>query len=403
MSDSAPLRVLVLGLSWPPETFLARLFLGLAARGIHLILVAPEPPDPAWQAIPNVTVRVVPRWEGPKPQRLWQLGGRLGGVARRAGGQTRRLVAAARSAPADNRGLERLYTWLPFIGGDWDVVYFPWNTAAIAYWPLMDDRPSVISCRGRQINVAPLNPERADLRRGLRLTFAKATAVHCVSEAIRREAARYGLDEAKAVVIRPAVDPDVFRPGNPPQPNGAPLRVVSTGSVIWRKGYEVALQAVRQLVDHGVPVHYDIIGGGEEEQRLLYTIDDLGLREVVRWHGRLKPADVLARLQAADVFLLTSLSEGISNAVLEGMACGLPVVTTAVGGMAEAVSDGVEGFLAPPRDPGATADALYRLWARPDLGRAMGAAGRRRVQRDFNLDDQIAAFAGLLHSAGGGR
>ena len=85
------------------------------------------------------------------------------------------------------------------------------------------------------------------------------------------------------------------------------------------------------------------------------------------------------------------------------MACGLPVVTTDVGGMAEAVTDGVEGFLVPPRDPAATAGALYRLWAQPELRRTMGAAGRRRVQRDFALDDQIDAFAGLLRRAGGGQ
>ena len=400
---AAPLRVLVPGLAWPPETFLARLFRGLAARGIQLILAAPQPPDAAWRAIPNVEVRVVPRWDGSAPRRLWRLGRRLGGAALQAGDETRRLYAAARSAPGDARALERFYAWLPFAGDDWDVVYCPWNAAAIAYLPLLERRPSVISCRGAQINVAPLNPARDELRRGLGQTFARATAVHCVSTAIRTEAARYGLDETKAVVIRPAVDPDVFRPAGESQASDTTLRVISTGSVIWRKGYEYALLAVRHLLDRGVPVRYDIIGGGAEQQRLLDTIHDLGLGEVVHWHGRLDPAGVLARLQEADVFLLTSLSEGISNSVLEGMACGLPVVTTDVGGMAEAVSDGVEGFLVPPRDPAATAEALYHLWARPERRPVMGAAARRRIQLDFALDDQIDAFAQLLRRVGVGQ
>ena len=105
---------------------------------------------------------------------------------------------------------------------------------------------------------------------------------------------------------------------------------------------------------------------------------------------------VVGRLQAADVFLLTSLSEGISNAVLEAMACGLPVVTTDVDGLPEAVGDGVEGFLVPPRDPAATADALARLAASPELRQRMGQAGRHRVLADFRLDDQVDAFAGLF-------
>src|SRR5690606_25203248 len=109
-------------------------------------------------------------------------------------------------------------------------------------------------------------------------------------------------------------------------------------------------------------------------------------------------AEVVARLQQADVFLLPSLSEGISNAVLEGMACGLPVVTTRVGGMAEAVTDGAEGFLVPARDEMALADALLALWHWPRLRERMGAAGRERVAREFRLSDQADAFVKLFRS-----
>jgi glycosyltransferase involved in cell wall biosynthesis len=132
--------------------------------------------------------------------------------------------------------------------------------------------------------------------------------------------------------------------------------------------------------------------------RLLFTINDLGLTDIVTWGGRLRPDEVVARLQQSDIFLLSSLSEGISNAVLEAMACGLPVVTTNVGGMAEAIADGIEGLLVPPRDPVAMADALAYLWARPEVRRQMGQAGRERVLADFDLDDQITAFEALFRS-----
>ncbi len=391
------LRVLFVGVKWPPETFLARLMRGLAERGVHVTLTAPNPPDGRWQPIPNVEILVTHSWSGSAAARFARTGGQLATASARSLSETRRLTSAARERGNAGRMVESLYRWLPFAGRSWDVIYFPWNATAISYLPLMDKGPSVISCRGTQVNVSPHNPQRAGLREGLGVTFRKAAAVHCVSEAIRDEALKYGLDEAKSVVIRPAIDPEIFHPGPRRVPDGL-FRIISTGDVIWRKGYEYALSAVRRLVDEGVPVRYDIIGNGVENQRLLFTIRDLYLDEHVHWHGQLSPAEVIARLQQADVFLLSSLSEGISNAVLEGMACGLPVVTTRVGGMAEAVTDGVEGFLVPARDETTMAEALFALWHWPQLRERLGAAGRERVARDFRLSDQADAFVRLFGS-----
>lgn len=396
-TTSNGLRVLFVGIKWPPETFLTRLMRGLAERGVHVTLTAPNPPDDRWHPIPNVDVFVTYGWSGSVMTRLARTGGWLMSASVHSLPETRRLMAIARKRGSTGRTIEALYRWLPFAGHSWDVIYFPWNATAISYYPLMDKSPSVISCRGTQVNITPHHPQRTDLREGLAATFRKATAVHCVSEAIRDEALKYGLDKAKSVVIRPAVDPEMFRLGST-RPTDGLFRVISTGSVIWRKGYEYALAAVRDLVDRGVPVQFEIIGRGDEDQRLLYTIQDMDLDKHVVRHGALPPAEVLMRLQQADVFLLTSLSEGISNAVLEGMACGLPVVTTDAGGMAEAISDGVEGFLVPARDPAATSAALLELWRRPVLRRQMGAAGRERVLRDFRLSDQADAFVDLFRS-----
>ncbi len=401
MSKSMPLsapRVLIVGVKWPPETFLARLIRGLAARGVRVSVMVATRPIAEWRQLPNVDFMMARGWDGSAVGRLARTGGQLAAASWRSLPETRRVYQSERGRDVSTTWIERFSRLLPFVGREWDVVYFPWNATAILYDSLMDKVPAVISCRGAQVNVAPHHPQRTWLREGLGPAFHKAAAVHCVSAAIRDEAMQYGLDPAKAVIIRPAVDPDVFRPADGKNEDGGLLRLITTGSLIWRKGYEYALVAVRQLVDRGVPLRFDIIGSGPENQRLLYTIRDLALDEYVFLHGRLSPADVVARLQAADVFLLASLSEGISNAVLEGMACGLPVVTTAVGGMAEAVDDGVEGFVVPSRDAAAMAEALSALWRDPELRRRMGAAGRIRVQRDFRLSDQADAFVDLFRS-----
>lgn len=294
----------------------------------------------------------------------------------------------------------RFRSFFPLISVDPDIVHFEWNSAAIYYLPLFTiwNCPVVISCRGRQVNILTHLPHNTDYIRRLTETFQRAAAVHCVSEAIKWEAMQYGLDPAKAWVIRPAVDPTFFCPPQEKPALGGTFHIVSTGSLIWRKGYEYALFAVRKLVDAGIPVSYEIIGDGPEKQRVLFTIDDLQLHGHVHLPGKLSPQQVRDRLQLADVFLLSSLSEGISNAVLEAMACGIPVVTTDCGGMREAVSDGVEGFIVPLRDTDLMAQRLRTLWEDRDLRGRMGYAGRQRILREFTLDRQINQFLSMYRS-----
>ncbi len=397
MQSANPLRILIAGMRWPPETFLARLIRGLLAEDFHVTVAAHRRPDDSWLADPRLSWLSAPSWESPVPNRLLSLATQFGGAAVRSGRETQRLVQVAQSNGDRRQQLVHLNRWLPYAGRQWDVIYFPWNASAITHEPLLHAAPVVISCRGAQINIAPHKPGSEAYAAQLAATFEQAAAVHCVSEAIAREASQYGLDAARVRIIRPAVDPAMFCPPDQPRPGQpAMLKLVTTGSLIWRKGYETMLAAVRLAVDAGVPAVLEIIGDGPERSRLLYTIDDLDLGDRVTLHGRLTPAAVVARLQDADVFLLSSLSEGISNAVLEGMACGLPAITSDVGGMAEAVSDGVEGLLVPSRDPEAMAAAICLLWEQPALRQTMGGAARRRIVADFQLDDQIAAFANLF-------
>jgi glycosyltransferase involved in cell wall biosynthesis len=161
--------------------------------------------------------------------------------------------------------------------------------------------------------------------------------------------------------------------------------------------------AVKRLAERDVQVRLEIVGDGKkaERQRVLYGIRDLGLERTVRLRGPLPPAEVREVLQEADVFLLASVSEGISNAALEAMSCGTPVVTTDCGGMCEAVTDGVEGFVVPVRDPEAMAAALERLAREAELRESMGRAARERAEREFTLERQIGEFVGLYRALAG--
>ena len=150
------------------------------------------------------------------------------------------------------------------------------------------------------------------------MSFKKATFVHCVSNAIENEAHNYGLDVNKSYIIKPAVDQEFFTPASRSQQNNC-IKLVSTGSLVWVKGHEYLIEAFNKLFQKDIDAELHIIGEGEDYSRILFTCYDLGLENNVILHGKLSPDDVRGVLQTADIFVLSSLSEGISNAVLESV------------------------------------------------------------------------------------
>jgi sugar transferase (PEP-CTERM/EpsH1 system associated) len=136
-----------------------------------------------------------------------------------------------------------------------------------------------------------------------------------------------------------------------------------------------------------------IVGDGPLRGPLQRAIEAAGLGDVAWLAG--EQADVPAWLRAFDLFALPSRSEGISNTILEAMACGLPVVATRVGGNAELVDAPVTGVLVPAGDEAALADALLAALADPARARAQGAAGRLRVEQRFSLDAMVASYEAM--------
>jgi colanic acid/amylovoran biosynthesis glycosyltransferase len=406
-----PIRLLEVGLAGPPETYLVWKLEGLAERGFEVVVASPAARSRHWSQLRGVRLVPVPRWDEPRLRRA--VGGLWDGSLLALGDlkRSRRLLRSL----AAQRGRNGRGSLTGLVGGmrDFarlarlapDVVHFEWETAAIRHLPLFDvwRCPVVVSCHGAGINVYPVSRREARLVAGLREIFERADAVHCVSEALAVEASRYGLDRAKVALIRPAVDPAFFSPSAPRTVDAETFQIVGAGLLRWLKGWEYGLEAVARAVERGVPVHLDLLGDdpdptvGEEgeSERLLHTVADLSLDGRVRLHGAVSSRAVRDALRSADVLLHPSLSEGIPTVVLEAMACGVPVVVTDCGGVREAVREGVDGFVVPPRDPEALANALAALWADPRLRERMGAAGRERVSSSFTLRSQLDEYAGL--------
>jgi glycosyltransferase involved in cell wall biosynthesis len=384
VNGEQPPHLLVVGLIWPPETFLERKLAGLAARGwrVTAAVSSVRGPDPR---IPGVRVVHVP---ASLPRALWCF---LTLLVRRPW----RVLPLLRAA----RGTGRLRDFLPLAGLDPDVSHFEWEKWAITHHRLAKvwGCPLTMSCHGGlQVHVHSPVPPRSEVTPLLPLAFGAVDAVHCVCVPLRELALSHGADPAKVRIIPSAVDPDWFTPGTRRAADGG-LRVVAIAWLRWLKGIEHALHALA-LLDRSVTL--DVYGGdplssspeSSDRSRILHAIDELGLAGRVTLHGHVDSEEVRRALRAADALLHPSLSEGMPTVMLEAMACELPVVVTDVGGVREALGDGVEGIVVPPRDPAALAAALERLRRDPPLRRRMGEAGRRRVRAEFTLEQQLDQF-----------
>ena len=166
------------------------------------------------------------------------------------------------------------------------------------------------------------------------------------------------------------------------------------------KGIPYLLQAAKILVRGGANVKVLIVGEGSIRQDLLMQTQDLGISDNVVFLGHREDTDIL--LQAMDIFVLPSLSEGIPMALLEAMAACRPIVASRVGGIPEIIEEGVDGYLVEPMDVDNLAERCRRLIESPDVARYMGEQGRKRVERDFSAtvmaDRVISVYKELLLS-----
>lgn len=243
----------------------------------------------------------------------------------------------------------------------------------------------------------------------LRLIAATATTViansQYTADSVRAVAPRAQLEVLHNPVEIERFDPArIDREGARAALGEAGRRAVLLGVVgqlsPW-KGQDTAIRALALLCEQGVDAHLLLIGSAKfiaratrfDNRRYLEglhaQVAAAGLQQRVSWLG--ERDDVPELVRALDVLLLPSWEEPFGRALIEAMALEVPVIATTVGGPPEIVRDGREGYLAPPREPQAWAQAIRRIVERPDGGRQMGRAGRERVLREFTVAHHVAA------------
>ena len=174
-----------------------------------------------------------------------------------------------------------------------------------------------------------------------------------------------------------------------PMPSDPPLRLLAAGRLSPEKGFDVLIEAMRIAVDHGLDVRLDIVGSGPERRNLGLLAAPLGDR--VTLIPALPHAELMRRLDDVHALVAPSRREGLGMVALEAFTRGRPVVASRVGGLAESVTDGVDGYLVPPEDPVALAAALARL----PMGPPVGAARLRHSPIEVGRS-HLEAYASLV-------
>jgi glycosyltransferase involved in cell wall biosynthesis len=205
---------------------------------------------------------------------------------------------------------------------------------------------------------------------------------------------------AKLLVIHNGIDLDRFS-FDPTAPMLPRNRAVTVGRLAPIKDQATLLRAVRIVCDRKPGFRLDIVGDGPSRPELEALRSEVDLGEAVAFRGYKE--DVRPFLSAADFFVLSSISEGICIALLEAMAAGLPAVATDVGGNREVIVRGETGFLTPPQDSEALAQAMLDIQCAPDVLKRMSQSSRTRIEAAFNLRHVVHRYEDLYRQCLAGR
>jgi teichuronic acid biosynthesis glycosyltransferase TuaC len=284
-------------------------------------------------------------------------------------------------------------------GYDFDVIdahyFYPDGVAAVMAGESLG-RPVVVTARGTDIN---LFPRFAGPRRWILWAARRAAAVVTVCQALKDRLIELGVPAARITVLRNGVDRERFAPRDRAVERGRlgleGLTLLSVGNLIPLKGHDIAIRALAGLED----ARLLIVGDGPERNRLRELAGALGVGERVRFVGPVPQEELPRYYSAADMLVLASSREGMANVLLEAMACGTPVVATAVGGTPEVVAAPEAGVLMTERSPSALVAAVRALQARyPDR-----AAVRRHTEAygwDQTSRGQLELFRRVIQTQG---
>ncbi|NJR64246.1 MAG: glycosyltransferase family 4 protein [Leptolyngbyaceae cyanobacterium CRU_2_3] len=197
-------------------------------------------------------------------------------------------------------------------------------------------------------------------------------------------------------IIHCGVDPTLFKRV---EHQGAGKHLLYVGRLAVVKGLPILLESLVTLKRSQDDITLTVVGDGPDRVQLEAQAAQLGLSENVKFVGYQSQTQVRSFIQQTDIFVMSSFAEGVPVVLMEAMAAGVPVVSTQIAGISELVEDGISGFLVPPGDAIALTDGIEKLLANSELRGRLGAAGRAKVEAEFNINHEAARLHRVMTSA----
>ena len=278
-----------------------------------------------------------------------------------------------------------------------DIIHFEFSGIAAEFNEVLEmstDAKIFLSCRGSAEKIAPLINKKRNIN--LVAVFKRANRIHCVSEDMRQTVVKLGGTVEIIFINHPSINTQRFdfnrRSQQYLESKEQPFKILSTGRLHFQKGYIYALLAIKRLSEKGLNLEYNICGAGPEEGLVKYMIQELGLSDCVKMHGKVSGVKVKSLLAESDLFLLPSIYEGIANAALEAIASGVPLLTTTAGGMHEVIQNKYNGIITDRFSAEQLTEGIQFYYDNPNKALEFAEKALDTIKTGFLHEQQIKVF-----------
>jgi glycosyltransferase involved in cell wall biosynthesis len=391
--------VLLKGYPRLSETFIAQELLGLERAGYDLVLVAMRRPTdkkrhPVHDEI-KAPVRYLPEYLHEEPLRVLR---GLAGSLRKPGFRRAARAFFHDLARDFSRNRFRRFGQAAVLVNEWPEaaswlhVHFIHTPASVArYASLISGVPWTVSAHAKDIWTSPawdLTDKLAEADWAVTCTRTGYEKLQSLTGLQNVHLSYHGLDLARFAHV------EQVRPARDGRDPANPVRILSVGRAVEKKGYDVLLRALAQL-PLGVEWQFTHVGGGDALAKLKALAAELRIDGRITWKGALDQRDILQHYRDSDLFALACRitadgdRDGLPNVLVEASSQALPIVSTHISGIGELFTTEENGLLVAPEDAEALSAALLRAISDPALRQRLGAAAERRVRQDFDYHSSI--------------